>query len=294
MTVTSDIVALNQWLPVAYPGQVTPTKPHETLLLGQPIRLTAASDGTVTAVALNASGAPERDLPIIEQFAVIFTTLGDNPRPMPIIQAFDEPDRRIVNCGSVGVHASPFRIVENFLDMAHFCFVHTDILGAENETEVLSYKTEHRQDIDEIWATGCQFFQPAASPAAAEAGEGQMTDYTYRVLSPFGVMLYKSALGYADRLDAICLFIQPKTETECIGYMPMALLDDTSSNTGMIDFQQTIFLQDRIILENQRPKLLPLTPRSEMPTRADLSSVAFRRWLKDSGMRFGLLHEEAA
>ena len=74
MTVTSDIVALNQWLPVAYPGQVTPTKPHETLLLGQLIRLTAASDGTVTAVALNASGAPERDLPIIEQFAVIFTT----------------------------------------------------------------------------------------------------------------------------------------------------------------------------------------------------------------------------
>ena len=43
-----------------------------------------------------------------------------------------------------------------------------------------------------------------------------------------------------------------------------------------------------------RPKLLPLTPRSEMPTRADLSSVAFRRWLKDSGMKFGLLHEEAA
>jgi hypothetical protein len=39
---------------------------------------------------------------------------------------------------------------------------------------------------------------------------------------------------------------------------------------------------------------LPLTPRSEMPTRADLSSVAFRRWLKDSGMKFGLLHEEAA
>ena len=162
MTVTSDIVALNQWLPVAYPGQVTSAKPHETLLLGQPIRLTAASDGTVTAVALDASGAPGRELPIIEQFAVIFTTLGDSPRPMPIIEAFDEPDRRIVNCGSVGVHASPFRIVENFLDMAHFCFVHTDILGAKNETEVLSYKTEHRQDVDEIWATGCQFFQPAA------------------------------------------------------------------------------------------------------------------------------------
>ncbi len=160
---------------------------------------------------------------------------------MPIIQAFDEPNRRIVNYGSVGVHVSSFRIVENFLHMARFCFLHTDILGTKNETGVLSYKTEHHQDVDEIWATGCQFFQPAASPAAIEAGEGQMTDYTYRVLSPFEVMLYKSALGYADRLDAICLFIRPKTETKCIGYMPVTLLDDTSSNTSIINFQQIIF-----------------------------------------------------
>ena len=213
MTVTSDIVALNQWLPVAYPGQVTPAKPHETLLLGQPIRLTAASDGTVTAVALDASGAPGRELPIIEQSRLSSQPLETVPGQYDH-RGFDEPDRRIVNCGSVGVHASPFRIVENFLDMAHFCFVHTDILGAKNETEVLSYKTEHRKDVDEIWATGCQFFQPAASPAAAKAGEGQMTDYTYRVLSPFGVMLYKSA-HYVDRLADLPLH-QPKTETECI------------------------------------------------------------------------------
>ena len=192
------------------------------------------------------------------------------------------------------MNTSPFRIVENFLDMAHFCFVHTNILGAVEETEVYSYNTEHREDLDEIWATECRFFQPAASKSAADADAGQITEYTYRVLSPFSVMLYKTAMGYDDRLDAICLFIQPKTETECIAYMPMALLDDVSSTNGMIDFQQTIFLQDRIILENQRPRLLPLTPRAEIPTRADLSSMAYRRWLKASNIQFGLWQPEAA
>ena len=48
-----------------------------------------------------------------------------------------------------------------------------------------------------------------------------------------------------------------------------------------------IFLQDRIILENQRPVLLPLEPRSEIPTRADATSIAYRRWLKEKGVTYG-------
>ena len=286
--ITSDPVALNQWLPVAYPGQVAAGKRHETRLLGQKIRISADATGELSVYVLERNGDAGRELPVVQKFAVLFTTLGNAPRPLPTILEFDEHDRRIVNCGSVGVNTSPFRIVENFLDMAHFCYVHTGILGAVDETEVIGYKTEHRADVDEIWATGCKFFQPAASKSAMEASAGQLVEYTYRILSPFSVMLYKSALRYEDRLDAVCLFIQPKSETECAGYMPMALLDDISSMTGMIDFQQTIFLQDRVILENQRPRLFPLIPSAEVPTRADRVSVAFRRWLQASGIQFGL------
>ena len=293
MPVTSDQGALNQWFPVAYPGQLAPGQSMTTLLVGQTIRVSVDESGTPSAQVIEGDEVV-RTLPVKEQFALIFTTLGDDPRPLPLIPEYDEPDRRVINCGSVGVHTSPYRIVENFLDMAHFCFVHTDILGAVDETEVLSYKTELREDVDEIWATDCQFFQPAASNSARDAKAGQMTHYIYRVTSPFSVMLYKTAMGYEDRLDAINLFIQPRTETDCIAYMPMALLDDVSETKGMVDFQQTIFLQDRIILENQRPRLLPLTPRAEMPTRADLSSVAYRRWLKDKELSFGLVQEKAA
>lgn len=291
--ITDDPVALNQWLPVAYDGQVKPGKTYDTMILGQEVRVTCAPDGSLSCNLLD-GGAPAGNLPVVEKFKLVFTTLGDDPRPLPLIPEFDEPDRRLVNCGSVGVNACPSRIVENFLDMAHFCFVHTDILGSVEQTEVLSYKAEHRKDVDEVWATECRFFQPAASKSAADTQRGQLTEYQYRVMSPFSVMLYKTAPYFEDRLDAICLFVQPKTETECLAYPPMALLDEVSTNTGMVDFQQTIFLQDRIILENQYPKLMPLTPRAETPTRADLSSVAFRRWLKSSGLRFGLLQEKDA
>jgi phenylpropionate dioxygenase-like ring-hydroxylating dioxygenase large terminal subunit len=67
----------------------------------------------------------------------------------------------------------------------------------------------------------------------------------------------------------------------------MFLLDEASAEADLIAFQQVIFLQDRIILENQRPLLLPLEPRAEIPTRADASSIAYRRWLKEKGIIYG-------
>jgi phenylpropionate dioxygenase-like ring-hydroxylating dioxygenase large terminal subunit len=67
----------------------------------------------------------------------------------------------------------------------------------------------------------------------------------------------------------------------------MYLVDKRSSHLDLLRFEQIIFLQDRIILENQRPVLLPLEPTREIPTRADGASVAYRRWLKEKGLRYG-------
>jgi phenylpropionate dioxygenase-like ring-hydroxylating dioxygenase large terminal subunit len=67
----------------------------------------------------------------------------------------------------------------------------------------------------------------------------------------------------------------------------MFLIDAESTTADLVHFQQLIFLQDRIILENQRPVLLPLEPAKEIPTRADASSIAYRRWLKEKGVRYG-------
>ena len=67
----------------------------------------------------------------------------------------------------------------------------------------------------------------------------------------------------------------------------MLVIDETSTDAELSAFQQMIFVQDKIVLENQRPSLLPLQPGRETPTRADLSSVLYRRWLKEKALRFG-------
>ena len=93
-------------------------------------------------------------------------------------------------------------------------------------------------------------------------------------------------------MDVIAIFVQPRSEIDCDVWPWMALYDDTTSFADLAQFQQEIFLQDRSILENQRPVKLPLDPKLEIPTRADMTSIAYRRWLKRRGAYYGALTDQ--
>jgi phenylpropionate dioxygenase-like ring-hydroxylating dioxygenase large terminal subunit len=280
---TTDRAALNEWYAVETSTDLT-ARPIRTRLLGQDIELFRRENGEVVIREVDAGWPSGPALPVREKYGCVWTTLGQpNKEVFDIAEAF-ESDRRFVPCGWVKMRASGLRVVENFLDMAHFPFVHADILGSEPHTEVPGYLSEIRRDVDEVWATNCTFFQPRI---AATESEGAFVQLTYRVPTPFVVMLYRVCPTAPDRLDAIALFIHPIEEDLCRAQPVMYLVDSSSTQTALLNFEQVIFLQDRIIVENQRPLLLPLEPRQEIPTRADSSSVAYRRWLKEKGVRFG-------
>ncbi|MCD2172457.1 aromatic ring-hydroxylating oxygenase subunit alpha [Rhizobium sp. C4] len=279
MVQASDKASIDQWYVIDTEAQI-PFGTSSNRLLGFDLKVVRSKTDGVTVYCAGRDEA----LPIRQRFGFIWTTLGTPERDVFPMPEADEPDRRYVPCGVVAVNASGLRIVENFLDMAHFPFVHTDILGSEPHTEVEHYNVEIRRDVDEVWATNCQFFQPQA---ALSAKEGIMTQYIYRVMTPFTTLLYKTCPNSANRWDLICLFVQPVDVDRCRAHPVMYLIDDVSTTSSLIEFQQLIFLQDRIILENQRPVLLPLEPRSEIPTRADASSIAYRRWLKEKGVTYG-------
>ena len=277
MARTSDPVALDQWYAIATLTDVT-ASPWQTRLLGQDIVVHRDATDMIHVQA------DATMLPVQERYGCLWTTLGTPSRDIFDIAEASETDRRFVPCGWTRMRASGLRVVENFLDMAHFPFVHTDILGSEPHTEVPYYASEIRRDVDEVWATDCQFFQPRI--AATEA-EGAFAQLTYRVPSPFNVMLYRVCPSAPDRLDAIALFIHPIEADLCRAQPVMFLVDAISPYNDLLRFEQVIFLQDRIIVENQRPVLLPLDPRLEIPTRADSASVVYRRWLKEKGLRYG-------
>jgi phenylpropionate dioxygenase-like ring-hydroxylating dioxygenase large terminal subunit len=282
MTKTADPVALNEWYAIAALSELT-QQPVRTRLLGQDIIYWREPGGELAVHELGADGRPGASLPIRRRYECLWTTLGAPEREIFHLEQAEEDDRRVVVCGWVRMRTSGLRLVENFLDMAHFPYIHTDILGAEPHTDVPRYASEIKRDVDEVWATNCQFYQPQI----VANGPGGMVQLSYRVPSPFVVMLYRVCPSAPDRLDAIMMFVQPIEEDLCRAIPVMYLVDDGSPQIDLLRFEQVIFLQDRMIVENQRPLLLPLEPRSEIPTRADLSSVVYRRWLKEKGLRYG-------
>jgi phenylpropionate dioxygenase-like ring-hydroxylating dioxygenase large terminal subunit len=107
-------------------------------------------------------------------------------------------------------------------------------------------------------------------------------------MQPFSSILYKTSPGRENAFDVIGVYVQPLQEDECKATLWLLLFDDENSDTDIIAFQQTIFAQDRPILENQLPKLMPLEPRAETPTRADATSMAYRRRLRELGWQYGV------
>ncbi|WP_172123960.1 aromatic ring-hydroxylating dioxygenase subunit alpha [Devosia sp. 919] len=289
-----DPVTLDLWHVIAATDEVPQGLVETTMLLGQKLALTRDAAGNPVVWRrtdeeqgdeIDPAEITER-LPVSTGYGYTWTSLGTPPAELFPIPEYSEPDRVNMSCGSIGIHVSAPRAVENFLDMGHFPYVHTDILGSEPHTEVKEYDVEVSEERDEVLATRCRFFQPRA---ALSATEGIEVEYVYRVPHPFCSVLYKSCPEDESRRDVIGIFLQPVTEESCRAHLLQSMIDSTSTITDLRRFQQTIFGQDKPILENQFPKRLPLDPRAETPIRADKSAIAYRRWLSQKGITYGTI-----
>lgn len=293
ISVPPDVVVADLWHAISAEDEVRVDVVTDTLLLDRRISYTRTADGVHvvwrSCPALRA-GAPfepalvDAPLPVKLQYGYVWTCVGDPPPELFAMPEFDDPVRRNMNAGSVVVATSAPRAVENFLDLGHFPFVHPGTLGVLPHTEVAEYGVEMRDG--EIIATECDFYVPLAAPAM----EGPaMTRYTYRVPHPFCVMLYYESPDDPTRQDIVALFVQPMTQELVRAHNYMGVVDHTSSDNVIKAYQLLIFSEDKPILENQHPKRLPLDPRAETPIRADKSAIAYRRWLRELGLTYGVI-----
>jgi phenylpropionate dioxygenase-like ring-hydroxylating dioxygenase large terminal subunit len=279
-----DQVILNQWHPISSLDVLTVGVIDNTVLLDSKISYQLNSKKEVLVwLRLDEK---KTLLPTRISYGFIWVSLGNPPEDLFPFPEYNEPDRRNVATGVFGVNVSAGRTVENFLDMGHFPYVHSGILGEEPHTEVKEYEVEISDARDEVLATSCKFYQPQA---AVSSNEGMDVDYIYRVPHINCALLYKSSPVDDARLDVIIIFVQPMGEEWVRAHTGMCIIDDDSTAEEIRQFQQTIFGQDKPILENQYPKRLPLDSRIETPIRADKSAIAYRRWLSQKGLQYGVI-----
>ncbi|MFM7330721.1 MAG: Rieske 2Fe-2S domain-containing protein [Brachymonas sp.] len=227
-----------------------------------------------------------------EAYGLLWVRLEHSDSVVPAFAAEADARLRKVNCGPYLVQTSAPRIVENFLDMSHFGFVHEGWLGDRGHVAMLDYEVQ--KTATGIVATNCQVWQPKSN---LHSTTGSMVDYSYEVNAPYTCILTKApdpaTLGahLADKenfRESIALFVCPIAPELSRVWIRMAMTDFDSPDSALQSFQNTIFGQDQPVLESQSPKRLPLDLRAELHTVADKASSAYRRYLQESGIMFGV------
>ncbi len=222
-----------------------------------------------------------------EAHGLVWVRLESGSSGLPAFAAEADARLRKLNCGPFEVAASAPRIIENFLDMAHFGFVHEGWLGARSASTIEDYLVEPTPT--GLRATGCKAWQPQSSLHSTSPAQ---VEYSYEVTAPYSAVLTKvpeaGTTAVAGWREAIGLFICPVTPDTSRAWFRLAVADFDSPDDKLQAFQHTIFAQDQPILESQRPQCLPLDPRAELHTAADKASSVYRRYLKASGITFGV------
>ncbi|MEZ4863158.1 MAG: aromatic ring-hydroxylating dioxygenase subunit alpha [Caldilineaceae bacterium] len=213
-----------------------------------------------------------------EAYELIWVCLGAPAQAISAFTEWDDATYRKIICGPYPVQASGPRIVENFLDVVHFPFVHEGILGDRNHPEIEEY--EAKIGPNGVEATGVRIYQP--DPYGT--GVGDVVAYTYRALRPLTAYFVKES----SQRFAILLMITPHSAISSTAWMWMAMnYGHDIPEAELVAYEDKIFAQDQPILESQRPELLPLDLQAELHLRSDRTAIAYRTWLKALGMTFG-------
>jgi phenylpropionate dioxygenase-like ring-hydroxylating dioxygenase large terminal subunit len=210
-----------------------------------------------------------------ERYGAIWASLGNPEYELPELPEWTDQSYRNIISGPHPYKAHAPRAIENFLDMAHLPFVHAGYLGEPERAEVNDY--EVRVGPDGIVAEDIRMWQPDPDGS----GIGAIVSYTFRVFRPL-------LAHFAKEKYAAMLAVTPVDETQSIGYMMASIQGrDDVSEEALYAFQKLIISQDIPIVESQRPELLPLDLQAELHLRSDRTAIAYRKWLKEMGIKFG-------
>jgi vanillate O-demethylase monooxygenase subunit len=221
--------------------------------------------------------------PYVERYGVIWTCLrheGGAP-VIPDMPHWDEPAFQQITCPTIDIFGFAGRQMEGFLDVAHFAFVHTSTFGDANNAEVPAYRpvaTQHGFEVEYRSSVGNY---PIGVSDRGKPGFEWLRHF--RTHLPFTATLEIHFPG--DARLVIMNAASPISAKVTRLFAPIARNFDTDLPVqDVYDFNQRVFEEDKAIVESQMPECLPLDPMMEAHIPADMSSMAYRRGLRDMGL----------
>lgn len=238
--------------------------------------------GRCVEVPSSGSGAPvppAAHLPCVqvaERYGLVWICLDEPAGGLPVIGHEDDPTFRRINSGVQVWHTAATRMVDNFMDISHFPWVHTGTFGNRQSPSVPKIDLG---DLDDGWY-GYAYEVDAQNPEAALATTGTTDAVVHRHMSTgFHLPLtVRSTIRYEDGLEHILLLCSTPIDDERSYFTFVVWRNDDFSvdPQEVISFDRAIGEEDRIMLERVTGTL-PLGRTETVSVQSDKASVEWRR-----------------
>lgn len=243
------------------------------------------ADGRCVLVPSSGAGAavPPRahleTIRAVERYGHVWVCLEDPVAGIPEIAEDSNPEFRLIASPVEHWRASTTRMVDNFLDISHFPYVHQGTFGAGAERQVGKVEME---DLGDFF--GYRYSVVAANTMSGSAASGQTAVRVGRRMTtgfnlPFGV---RSTIDYDTGLRHVMLLMSvPMDDNESyFAFMSWRNDDFAVPSEEVNRFDRQIGEEDRRMLERMHGSL-PLENTGTVSVQSDKASVEWRRQLRE-------------
>ncbi|MGQ0668611.1 MAG: Rieske 2Fe-2S domain-containing protein [Actinomycetota bacterium] len=244
---------------------------------------TYGPDGVCTSIpARHGANIPTRarltSLLVEERDGLVWVCLDDDPyHPLAEFPQWSDPSFHVAAIPSYDWSCSATRRVENYVDFAHFAWIHDGILASREHPEVPDHP---------VWREGAELrfegvrMEPPTATETKDTGDGPVNSRTeYRLFMPFSIWLHQI---YDDGKEFVLFMAASPTsrrQTRSFTFNARNYAFD-EDDEKYIAFQELIVGQDKPVAESQRPEELPMDLSAELHIRGvDKISLEYRKWL---------------
>ena len=235
-------------------------------------------DGRVTTIPALAAGVPipsKAGVPtarVAAAFGLVWLCLADEPwDDLLDATAYLDPRNDTFVAGPFTTRVSAGILTDNFLDAAHFPFLHRATFGAADDgrpTLAVRRDRWRLHQTDRQMVDGAHLSTPEDSAAV------------YEVAAPFSVELRLDRPGGSD---FIWSFVCPVDDDTSVWWLVHAypLAGDRALIDAARELQAEVGREDLWMLEQMDDPRLPLDTRAEVHTKADLGCLEYRRMMAE-------------
>ena len=219
-----------------------------------------------------------------ERYGLIWVALEEPRWPLPEVPELEDGDWAVVRAGPYAWGCDAARQVENFTDFGHFPWVHPGLLGDPDAAGRPCAPGRHRGPraaLRDRPSGGAEHrrFPGLRQRAGRTAGAAQQVRAAPAVHD-------RAAAGLGRRARHDLLVRLPAGRRRPLrGYVVIGRNYNLDQDDQVIsEFEDTIFGQDQVVVESQRPDRVPFDLAAELHLKFDAVAVAYRKAMRTHGL----------